>query len=115
MKVRLKLINSISQNVVDVQRTRHPVGTLFYFRDRASAYFSVSENLPLLDLHSLIGRDLTGEAALRAENAELRATVAKYAEACDPKKQLERIQQSRAERLTDPVEWAAKVRRGLSR
>jgi hypothetical protein len=113
MKIILK--NSISQNCVDVQRTRHAVGTLWYFRDRASAYFSVGDNRPLLNLCDLIGRDLTAEDALRAEITELKATIEKYRQGCDPKLQLARIEKSRAERAANHAEWAAKVARGLSR
>jgi hypothetical protein len=98
MKITLR--SSVSHHLVDTQRSRHEKGVLYFFRDNGTAFLSVGLDARFLDLNELLDDDGTPtEKSLRAEIMELKATISKYADGCDPKLQLARILARRAERL----------------
>ncbi len=75
MPPHIKLMNSISHHLIDVERRQFEPGTLIYFRDNKSAFIAMSDG-KLLDLAQVCGGRLERESALRMEIESLKKRLA---------------------------------------
>jgi len=72
MPQQIKLMDSISHHVIDVERRQFEPGTLIYFRDNKTAFLAMADG----KLMSLT--ELCDGTALRAEIADLKAQLAVF-------------------------------------